>query len=458
MTLASQASPPHPSEHTPPPPSLVQDDSTTTEGVRQRFAPKSRLARVLSLPKLNLRNKAPSKQTLNINPRRSEAAAEANNVQNAETSIDVSASDDAPITLSDTGLKGEDDVTVDSMTLFSIPYYSALSLLPTDPSAFTLPNASHKRSEQPSITLDTYPLPDGNWHWVSRTWMIDMRNSDSGVVQHDGFEYNWVFRRHNWRAQVGFLSAGGWVRRRRWIRLMVRPAKNKPLTDLEGSMSPSSVSSKGNLLRHSLASSNISSISDLHHATVESVWCGNEDDWKRCRTLMIRYVRDGRKIDLWRIWLGFYHPSYQDQFADLVDQGHGKGKGKQKQWTEDDGPLPSQLLASDAASHRSMTPPPREYFVPVLQKHGRDLLQMFVYPDSRAQFLKLLGRAGLLADLSVSIGPDFSTSELEFWSYTNGLDEELRRLQITNSCTPTTNSTPHLQPATLRSHSGANGQ
>ena len=121
------------------------------------------------------------------------------------------------------------------MTLFSIPYYSALSLLPTDPSPFTLPNTSQKRSEQPPITLDAYPLPDGDWRWVSRTWMIDMRNSDSSIVQHDGFEYNWVFRQRKWRAQVGFLSAGGWVRRRRWVRLMMRPSKNKPCADLWGS-------------------------------------------------------------------------------------------------------------------------------------------------------------------------------------------------------------------------------
>lgn len=252
------------------------------------------------------------------------------------------------------------------MTIFSIPYYSALSLLPTDPSAFTLPNASRRRSEQPPITLSTYPLPDGNWRWVSRAWMIDMR-SDSGIVQHDGFEYNWVFRRHKWRAEVGFLSAGGWVRRRRWVRLMMRPGKTKVHHDLEESTSSSFTSSNSNLVRHSMASSNLTSASDLLHTTVSTVWQGNEDDWKRCRSLMLRSARDGRKLDLWRIWLGCYHPVYRDQFRDPDEPR--KGKEKQKQWTEDEGPLPSQLLEPDAASQHSMTLPPREYITPLLRKH-----------------------------------------------------------------------------------------
>lgn len=445
MSSTSQESLPFPSDYIPPPPSLAQDDSVA-DAIHQRLTPKSRLLRVLSFQKLRLRTSSSSKKSLRNDSNPSETPVEANSVQEFSATISTSTPNDIPITLNG-GPKGEEDENTDryewavvyenqrGMTLFSIPYYSALSLLPSDPSAFTLPNASHKRSEQPPITLTTYPLPDGSWRWVSRAWMIDMRNSDSGVVQHDGFEYNWVFRRHNWRAQVGFLSAGGWVRRRRWVRLMMRPAKNKPHADFEGSASSSSASSRTNLLRHSTTPSNLSSLSELHNVTVETVWYGNEDDWRRCRSLMIRYARDGRKLDLWRIWLGYYHPSYQNHFVDTSDAD--KGKRRHKQWTEDDGPLPSQHLEVDAASHQSMTPPPREYFIPILHKHGRDLLHLFIYPDSRVQFVKLLGKVGLLADLGVSIGSDFSTSELEFWSYTSGLDEELKHLQSAKASTPT---------------------
>jgi hypothetical protein len=111
-----------------------------------------------------------------------------------------------------------------SITIFSTAYYSGLSLLPSDPLPFTIPCSSAKRSKQPKVSLTEYPLPDGTWRWVSKTWMIDMR-SDSGEVQHDGFEYNWRFRQNNWNSEVGTLSIGGWVRRRRWVRLMMRPAQ-----------------------------------------------------------------------------------------------------------------------------------------------------------------------------------------------------------------------------------------
>jgi len=250
------------------------------------------------------------------------------------------------------------------MTLFSIPYYSALSLLPTDPSPFTLPNTSQKRSEQPPITLDAYPLPDGDWRWVSRTWMIDMRNSDSSIVQHDGFEYNWVFRQRKWRAQVGFLSAGGWVRRRRWVRLMMRPSKNKPCADLWGSTSSSSFSNRVRLLCHSTALSNLTSTSELHLATV---WRGNEDDWNRCRLLMLRCTRDGHKLDLWRIWLGCHQPSYRVQFTD--DSLLNNREPAQKKSIENHGPLPSQLFEADVVPYLSMIPPPRDYILPILRKH-----------------------------------------------------------------------------------------
>jgi len=177
-----------------------------------------------------------------------------------------------------------------------------------------------------------------------------------------------------------------------------------------------------------MASSNLSSISSLLHTTAETVWQGNEEDWKRCRSLMLRYARDGRKIDLWKIWLGYYHPDYQNLFTELDNSG--KGKQRQKQWTEDDWLLPSQSLEPDAASHRSMTPPPREYIAPVLRKHGHDLLQLFVFPDSRAHLLKLLGKAGFLPDIGVSIGSNFSASEVEFWSYMDGLTEEFKQLDM----------------------------
>ena len=92
---------------------------------------------------------------------------------------------------------------------------------------------------------------------------------------------------------------------------------------------------------------------------------------------MLRYARDGRKIDLWKVWLGYYHPAHEHLFTELGNTV--KGKERQKQWTEDDGPLLSQSLEPDAASHRSMTPPPREFIAPVLRQRVRYIPYLLVH-------------------------------------------------------------------------------
>ena len=205
--------------------------------------------------------------------------------------------------------------------------------------------------------------------------MIDMR-SNTGEVQHDGFEYNWMFRRHHWRAQIGSFNAGGWVRRRRWVRLMVRPAKQKP-QEAEGigtSISPSMKSSYNRKNRRSTVSSFPPSIltqrtdttDDWTQIDPDEVWLGDpEADWKRCRSLMKRFGRDGRKLELWRLWLGFYHPEHKEKFINPDD----KGKRREKQWTEDDGPLPSEVVAADILSREYVSIAPRQHVVAVLRIH-----------------------------------------------------------------------------------------
>ena len=115
------------------------------------------------------------------------------------------------------------------ISLFSTTRYSSQSLLPKDPPAFTIASndsqytngnmLSTKKKSRLNITLEDFPLPDGNWRWASKEWMVDMRDEH---VQYDGFQYNWYFRKDKWRNKPGRLNAGAWVRRRRWIRLMER--------------------------------------------------------------------------------------------------------------------------------------------------------------------------------------------------------------------------------------------
>ncbi|KAG8916530.1 hypothetical protein FRC00_014722, partial [Tulasnella sp. 408] len=153
------------------------------------------------------------------------------------------------------------------ITLFGQTNYGSRSLLPKiDPTPFTHdldgqafenPDEAEAAMATPA-TLRDFQLPDGNWRWVSKTWMVDM--DGNGDTCADGWQYNWAFRKKGWRPHPGNLSAGGWVRRRHWLRLMMRPADKdrkylhpssspKFRTDsplASGSSSPSAGRSRGN--------------------------------------------------------------------------------------------------------------------------------------------------------------------------------------------------------------------
>ncbi|KAJ7783791.1 hypothetical protein DFH07DRAFT_789117 [Mycena maculata] len=287
------------------------------------------------------------------------------------------------------------------------PHYSSFSLLPTDPAPFTTPNSSNKRSKQSDVSLSVYPLPDGAWRWLS-PWMIDMR-SDSGEVQHDGFEYNWTFRTHKWHPESGPMS---WVRRRRWIRLMMRPAKrkdHKKHADLSSNPNTPITPAASMRNRYSVASSFPPSVLDsfleddsLADARADEVWLSDNDEenWEKCRILMRAAGRDGRILELWRRWLGD-EPDPRDK------------RGKRKQWTEDDDPPIDQVVSELPPPPARPPPPPVANILPALRKHGGDILHSFIFPESRARFIEMLERVGVLPELN----SDFGTTDVQFWSY-----------------------------------------
>lgn len=176
------------------------------------------------------------------------------------------------------------------------------------------PFASNGRQRQPLFTLSEYPLPDGSWSWLSAEWMIDMRD---GNVQHDGFEYNWSFGGKKWRSKAGRFNTGALVRRRRWARLMVRPTIETEASEDE---KPE-------------ASSTNEGSSDW-----DSIWKGDEGDWKRCHAAIRSQDGDGRKLELWEEWIG-HRPT-------------GRANAQRKQWTEDSDYLPSELARDVALQSR----------------------------------------------------------------------------------------------------------
>jgi hypothetical protein len=101
------------------------------------------------------------------------------------------------------------------------------------------------------------------------------------------------------------------------------------------------------------------------------VWSGTnpDEDWERCRRLMKHFGRDGRKLELWRLWLGFHRNELH-----AIDISN-KAKGKRKQWTEDEELMPSEAAAAAnlLLSKDTVTVAPFEYIIPVLEKYVRSL-------------------------------------------------------------------------------------
>ena len=235
------------------------------------------------------------------------------------------------------------------ITIFSTSYYSRLGLLPRDPAPFTIPEADGRKNKQPQVTLHDYPLPDGNWRWVSRAWMVDMRSE--GQVHYDGFEYNWFFRCHKWRPEPGMLSAGGWVRRRTWVRLMMRPARSIEQSDDGDGQNPAITMSS---TRYSVAP-------DYGALELEAakamVWSGEPNNWERIHHFMVRWNRDGTRLELWREWLGIPPQTRQ-----------------RKVWSEDEYSPPEEEQNGHTTKAQLLEEAQRENLAAVVRDHvsGRD--------------------------------------------------------------------------------------
>ena len=86
------------------------------------------------------------------------------------------------------------------------------------------------------------------------------------------------------------------------------------------------------------------------------------DDWERCHDYLRSLTRDGKKLEVWKLWLG------------LSDDEDAKGNVdganvNRKQWTEDEGLLPSQGLAKTPKTVDVGTTPPREWIVAAIREH-----------------------------------------------------------------------------------------
>lgn len=265
------------------------------------------------------------------------------------------------------------------LTIFSTPYYSAKSLLVFDPPPFTAPGKGQDSSEIRTFSVDTYPLPDPTWRWVSEAWLVDMRRG----VGHDGyavvlrldrqkliftyfrFEYNWYFRCNNWRGQTGWFSLGGFVRRRTWMRLMMHLSKaRRQIEAMEEERALEDAIDKRERPVSALA--------------IGRVWRGDNGDWERVHKTLKRLGHDGPRFDLWADWLS-------EMLAN-------KTTPSPRQLTEDEDRSEVPLAVNAAWLER----PKREWVRSLLQQYGRELGGCFVYPNSRVRLWALFLDAGLI--------------------------------------------------------------
>lgn len=260
------------------------------------------------------------------------------------------------------------------ITTFGVPHYSPQSLFPLDPPPYTLPTPRPSKSAwrtQPTVSLASYPLPDGTWRWVSRAWMIDIRGD--GLVQHDGFEYAWSFRYGSWRPEIGMLSTAAWVRRRRWVRLMVRVYRDRTQPDAERAERAGEAEGEMPVVGvlHDVPGATrppsvIASLVGEDGETADAeVWLGDNGDWERCRAAFKRTGRDGRKLELWKQWLGF---GFHSDTEEASEGEHRKGKSV----TEEHKISSPDKETEEEVGARSIQPP-REYIARVISAHVRPL-------------------------------------------------------------------------------------
>lgn len=98
------------SEVVPPPPTLIQDEPDSVAAARQRLAPPSRLARILSFPKLRSRSKSSLINTHKENADLTSGVTLSNDNQEILANPTVALPPDyVPIVLNDTAIKEEED-------------------------------------------------------------------------------------------------------------------------------------------------------------------------------------------------------------------------------------------------------------------------------------------------------------------------------------------------------------
>lgn len=203
--------------------------------------------------------------------------------------------------------------------IFGKAYFSSMSLLPFDPSPYTLPQrplpaassnflvshpegqtqipSTENKSAAPrgrnniktAYTPDTLQLPTPAWEWLT-PWMINMRTGTDEM----GWRYNSVFKRKGWSSKAGPGGWGGWVRRREWVRL--RCIKPQVKQDGDGDEDGKD---EGAAVKHGRKE-------DTRRQTLKGIFQENEEGERRLYAIAKQLeldTLDREKLETWQKWL-----------------------------------------------------------------------------------------------------------------------------------------------------------
>jgi hypothetical protein len=153
------------------------------------------------------------------------------------------------------------------------------------------------------------------------------------------------------------------------------------------------------------------------------IWRGDGRDWARCHGALRSLGRDGRKLELWKHWIGPNgKPAARRQVV---------WTGEPSKLLNGNGTAQVYELIADAPFDVDTTQAPVEFLRPVLETYVRsslcpgnlsdharvfqakDILLLFIFPDSRARFTDMLKDAGFVDCIpaSASLGDFWSRSK-----------------------------------------------
>jgi len=181
------------------------------------------------------------------------------------------------------------------------------------------------------------------------------------------------------------------VRRRKWLRLMVylpslvtsdskgvfHPPSHIPSASEPTSPFPTG-SSSADLTTGKLASSSPMSSKNYKgpEFDVLEIWRGNEHDWSRCHTALKTLHSDGRRLELWKSWIG----DQGDQEEDILAMVRLSNERKGVCWTEDQNmtvkseQVPISQIIADEPLNVDSSRAPRAFLAKVLSEHVSSVL------------------------------------------------------------------------------------